>query len=192
MGETIPLTEDVKGFGYGRLCLWSTLSGGKRGSAVLSSMRVQHGFGHDHFSDRARILIWQNFDLLQAAKARSISGRRLLYRKRDADLLGRAKEYFLLMEKVEGKEYFFDLERVKEKGGTDLDYKGSPPWRTTLPTFTQSRTTARLSICARSGRPWGWRMHLRDPRRLSGKPRLSGSWRAMRCGEALRGMALEA
>ena len=36
---------------------------------------------------------------------------------------GEADEYFLLMEKVEGKEYFFDLERVKEKGATDLDYK---------------------------------------------------------------------
>ena len=35
---------------------------------------------------------------------------------------GDAQEYFLLMKKVEGEEYFFDLERVKEKGANDLDY----------------------------------------------------------------------
>jgi len=60
MGETIPTTEDVKGFGYGSPLLVEYEIKGKKGSAVLSSMRVQHGFGHDHFSDRARIMIWQN------------------------------------------------------------------------------------------------------------------------------------
>jgi len=60
MGETIATTEDVKGFGYGSPLLVEYEAKGKKGSAVISSMRVQRGFGHDHFSDRARIMIWQN------------------------------------------------------------------------------------------------------------------------------------
>lgn len=122
MGETIPTTEDVKGFGYGSPLLVEYEAKGKKGSAVLSTMRVQHGFGHDHFSDRARILIWQNSTF--GKLPRHVPSLDVGYFAGDGSLVsaGDATEYFLLMEKVEGKEYFFDLERVKEKGVTDLDY----------------------------------------------------------------------
>ena len=63
LGETIPTAEDVKGFGYGSPLMVDYQLPGRRGSCVLSTMREQHGFGHDHFSDRARILIWQNATL---------------------------------------------------------------------------------------------------------------------------------
>src|SRR5512136_1745058 len=59
MGDTIASSEDVKGFGYGSPLLMEYVLSGRKGWAVLSTMRIQHGFGHDHFSDRARILIWQ-------------------------------------------------------------------------------------------------------------------------------------
>lgn len=122
MGETIPTTEDVKGFGYGSPLLVEYRIEDKPGSAVISSMRVQHGFGHDHFSDRARILIWQNatFSKLPGHVPSLDVG----YFAKDGKMVsaGDACEYFLLMPKIEGKEYFFDLERVKENGATDLDY----------------------------------------------------------------------
>jgi hypothetical protein len=122
MGETIPTTEDVKGFGYGSPLLLEYELKGKKGSVVLSSMRVQHGFGHDHFSDRARIMIWQNstFEKLPRHAASLDVG--YFTQKGKLVSAGDASEYFLLMEKIEGKEYFFDLERVKENGATDLDY----------------------------------------------------------------------
>ena len=60
LGDTTPTTEDVKGFGYGSPVLLEYLSGGETKSAVLSTMRVQEGFGHDHFSDRAQVLLWQH------------------------------------------------------------------------------------------------------------------------------------
>ncbi|NYT02317.1 MAG: phosphotransferase [Methanosarcinales archaeon] len=123
MGETIATTEDVKGFGYGSPLLLEYRKDGQDGSAVISTMRVQYGFGHDHFSDRAQVLIWQHSAFNHLPKhARSID---VGYFDQDGELhsAGGAKEYFLLMEKVEGKEYFFDLERVKEKGATDLDYE---------------------------------------------------------------------
>lgn len=121
MGETIPTTEDVKGFGYGAPLLVEYAAGGQKGSAVISTMRVQRGFGHDHFSDRARILIWQNATF--GKLPRHVPSLDVGYFTDTGRLVsaGAAREYFLLMEKVEGKEYFHDLERVKEKGVTDLD-----------------------------------------------------------------------
>ena len=123
MGETIPTTEDVKGFGYGSPLLVEYEIKGKKGSAVLSSMRVQHGFGHDHFSDRAGIMIWQNSTF--ASLPKHVPSLDVGYFTEKGKLVsaGDAREYFLLMEKIEGKEYFFDLERVKEQGATDLDYE---------------------------------------------------------------------
>lgn len=122
MGETIPTTEDVKGFGYGSPLLVEYEAKGKKDSAVISTMRVQHGFGHDHFSDRARILIWQNATFGKLPKHVPSLDVGYFTEKGKLVSAGAAREYFLLMEKVEGKEYFFDLERVKEKGATDLDF----------------------------------------------------------------------
>jgi hypothetical protein len=122
MGETIPTTEDVKGFGYGSPLLVEYEIKGEKGSAVLSSMRVQHGFGHDHFSDRARIMIWQNSTFSRLPKHVPSLDVGYFTDKGKLVSAGNAHEYFLLMEKVEGKEYFFDLEQVKEKGANDLDY----------------------------------------------------------------------
>lgn len=123
LGETVATNEDVKGFGYGSPVLLEYRSGRRAKSAVLSTMRVQEGFGHDHFSDRAQVLLWQHSTFGSLPKhARSIdvgyfnpAGR--------LSSCGDASEFFILMEKIEGKEYFFDLERVKEEGATELDMK---------------------------------------------------------------------
>jgi hypothetical protein len=121
MGDTTASSEDVKGFGYGSPLLLEYILSGRRGWVVLSTMRIQHGFGHDHFSDRARVLIWQNSVFNNLSKhVRSID---VGYFTKDGGITsaGNAKEYFLLMEKIDGKEYFYDMERVKEHETTDLD-----------------------------------------------------------------------
>jgi aminoglycoside phosphotransferase (APT) family kinase protein len=123
LGETVPTNEDVKGFGYGSPVLLEYRTGGETRSAVLSTMRVQEGFGHDHFSDRAQVLLWQHSAFGGLPKhARSMD---VGYFSSQGDLssCGDAREFFILMETIEGKEYFFDLERVKEEGATDLDMR---------------------------------------------------------------------
>lgn len=121
-GIPVKVEEGIKGFGYGKPYLIEFEAGGKARSVVLSSMRVQKGFGHDHFSDRAQILIWQNsvFNKLpEHVKSLDVG-----YFTHEGKLFsaGKAEEYFLLMEKVEGKEYFLDLERIKKEGRlTHLD-----------------------------------------------------------------------
>jgi hypothetical protein len=123
LGDTTPTTEDVKGFGYGSPVLLEYRLGGRSKSAVLSTMRVQEGFGHDHFSDRAQVLLWQHstFGKLPT-HARSIDVG-YFDSKGHLSSCGEASEFFILMEKIEGREYFFDLERVKEDGATDLDMR---------------------------------------------------------------------
>ncbi len=118
LGET---EEGLKEFGYGKPLLIRFSADGESKSAVLSSMRTEGGFGHDHFSDRAQILIWQyaTFNRLPE-HVRSID---CGYFTHDGKLksAGDAEEYFLLMEEVEGVEYFLDLERIRTGGATELD-----------------------------------------------------------------------
>jgi Phosphotransferase enzyme family len=121
-GIPVEVEEGIKGFGYGKPYLIEFEAGGKAHSVVLSSMRIQKGFGHDHFSDRAQILIWQNsvFNNLPN-HVRSLDAG---YFTKEGELFsaGKADEYFILMEKIEGKEYFIDLEIIKKDGVlTSLD-----------------------------------------------------------------------
>jgi hypothetical protein len=121
-GMPVEIEEGIKGFGYGKPYLIDFESDGKKRSVVLSSMRVQKGFGHDHFSDRAQILIWQNsvFNNLPGhVKSLDVG---YFTRKGELFSAGKADEYFILMEKIGGKEYFLDLERIKKEGKlTSLD-----------------------------------------------------------------------
>jgi hypothetical protein len=115
-GMPVEVDEGIKGFGYGKPYLIDFEAGGEKRSVVLSSMRVQKGFGHDHFSDRAQILIWQNsvFNNLPGhVKSLDVG---YFTRKGELFSAGKADEYFILMEKIEGKEYFLDLERIKKDG----------------------------------------------------------------------------
>ena len=120
IGETSIKT--VKGFGYGKPYLIEFETKERKQSVVLSTMRVQKGFGHDHFSDRAQILIWQHSTFNKLPRhVRAID---VGYFTKQGELFsaGKAEEYFILMEKVEGKEYFHDLERIKQTGElTQLD-----------------------------------------------------------------------
>ena len=121
-GMPVEVEEGIKGFGYGKPYLIDFEAGGEKRSVVLSSMRIQKGFGHDHFSDRAQILIWQNsvFNNLPGhVKSLDVG---YFTKKGEIFSSGKADEYFILMEKIEGKEYFLDLERIKKDGkSTTLD-----------------------------------------------------------------------
>jgi hypothetical protein len=121
LGETTATNGDVKGFGYGSPLLIEYESEGKPHSLVLSTMRVQYGFGHDHFSDRAKVLIWQHSTFNELP--RHVKSIDVGYFTEDGKLIscGDAREFFQIMEKVEGREYFYDLERIKGSGAADLD-----------------------------------------------------------------------
>ncbi len=108
--------EELKGFGYGRPYRITLSVDGTLKRVVLTSMRREGGFGHDHFSDRAQILLWQNatFGSLPG-HVRSVD---VGYFTPDGHMrsAGDAEEFFLLMDLVEGTEYFYDLDAIKSVG----------------------------------------------------------------------------
>lgn len=87
----------------------------ERHSAVVHTMGAGP-FGHEHMSDRAQILLWENktFNLLpRHVRALDAAGF-------DADgglvSLGAVEEFCLVTEYVAGEGYFRDLERIRECG----------------------------------------------------------------------------
>ena len=115
-------TEELKGFGYGRPYQITFSLDGVLKSVVLSSMRREGGFGHDHFSDRAQILIWQHATF--GSLPRHVRAFDVGYFTRDGSMRSArdADEYFILMDLVTGTEYFHDLNTVRDSDTlTDLD-----------------------------------------------------------------------
>jgi hypothetical protein len=79
------------------------------------------GFGHDHFSDRAQVLLLANSnynDMRKHVKAVDVVGEaadRLIS-------LGDANEFYTIMEEAKGTPYFQDLDDILKRGTlTDLD-----------------------------------------------------------------------
>ena len=113
--------EELKGFGYGVPYLIEVLVNNEVKKVVLETIRPG-GFGHEHFSDRAQIILWQHSAFNHLPKhVRSIDVGAFT---EDGALksLGDCKEFFILTEFVEGKPYYMDLERIKANGVlTNLD-----------------------------------------------------------------------
>jgi hypothetical protein len=114
LGEKPEDTGDLKGFGYGFPYVIEFIIDGKTKRVVLETMRPG-GFGHDHFSDRAQVLLWQNAAFNTLPKhVRSVDVG--AFENNSLKSVGRCREFFILTEFIEGKLYHLDLDRIKETG----------------------------------------------------------------------------
>jgi len=105
--------KELKGFGYGIPYLIEFRTGGKAKSIVLETMRTEGGFGHDHFSDRAQVLLWQHSTFNKLPKhAKSVDVGAFTTDNR-MKTLGDCKEFFIVTELVDGVLYHNDLDRIK-------------------------------------------------------------------------------
>src|SRR5487761_1100787 len=109
--------KDIKTLGYGVPYLVVYKTQGKRKESIISSMRIGKGFGHDFRADRVDNLVlsydtWG--DLPKHCKVQDLGA----FGKKDSLMisLGRAGEFFLLRQKVEGSEYYKDLDRITSEG----------------------------------------------------------------------------
>ena len=112
-GEEVTGT-DLKGFGYGRPYLIEYQLGRQRKSVVLETLRVQGGFGHDDFSDRAQALIWQHsaFSKLPChVHSVDVGAFTESHRLKS---IGDCVEFFIVSEFIDGHLYHLDLDRLKE------------------------------------------------------------------------------
>ncbi len=115
LGKKIELTKELKGFGYGKPYLIKFRIGNKIMEVVLSTIKPSI-FNHHHFSDRAKILLWQHEAFNKLPKhARSIDVGAFTINGKMISL-GKCTEFFILMEKVEGTLYHVDLDRIRDAG----------------------------------------------------------------------------
>ena len=104
--------QGMKGFGYGKPLLIVYEVAGQRREAVLSVMKGDK-YGHQFYWDRAAILMFQyETSARMEAHVRPVG---LGYVDGDDVLVpvDRPKEFFILNEKLEGRDYFHNLERIR-------------------------------------------------------------------------------
>ncbi|MFQ6065558.1 MAG: aminoglycoside phosphotransferase family protein, partial [Candidatus Bathyarchaeia archaeon] len=115
----------LKEFGYGVAYEVEFIAEGDLRRVILETMRPE-GFGHEHFSDRAGILLWQHSAFNSLPRhARSVDVGAFT---KDGGLksLGDCEEFFIITDRVWGHPYFLDLDRIKEgRRLTDLDKRRS-------------------------------------------------------------------
>lgn len=104
--------QGMKGFGYGKPLLIRFESSGEVREAVLSIMKGDK-YGHQFYWDRAAVLMFQYET--SARMERHVRPVGLGYVDDSEALvpLEKPKEFFILNEKLEGYDYFHDLERIK-------------------------------------------------------------------------------
>jgi hypothetical protein len=125
VSRLLPLGEgsgDLKGFGYGVPLFIELDVAGETKQLVLQTIR-QEGFGHDHFADRAAVLLLQHstFDKLPR-HVRSVDVGSFTAEGRNLKSLGDCNEFFLLTEFVEGVPYHSDLDSILDTGAlSNLD-----------------------------------------------------------------------
>jgi hypothetical protein len=106
---------DIKAFGYGSPVFIEFEVKGERKKAVLETM-APSGYGHDHFSDRAQSILWENSTFNSLPQhVRSLDSGAFL-ESGDIISTGKAREFFLLTEFVTGDGYFKDLDRIRDTG----------------------------------------------------------------------------
>lgn len=119
MGGSEP---SIKEYGYGRPYSVMFEVNGLEKEAVISTSRVESGFGHDYRSDRASgtVLSYDTWNTLPShAKVFDLG-----YFTKDGDMhsIGNFDEFFLMVEKIEGSLYQVDLDRILSEGQVaDLD-----------------------------------------------------------------------
>jgi len=114
--------DDLKAFGYGSPLFLEYEVAGERKKAVLETM-TPSSFGHDHFSDRAQAILWEHSAFNNLPRhVRSLDSGAFLGSGTIIST-GKAREFFLLTDFVQGNGYFKDLERIRKSGiATDGDF----------------------------------------------------------------------
>ena len=115
--------DDLKGFGYGSPLFIEYEVAGEPRKAVLETV-APSPFGHDHFADRAQAILWEHSAFNNLPRhVRSIDSGAFL-ETGGIISTGKAREFFLLTEFVQGSGYFKDLERIRDgaaAGRQDFD-----------------------------------------------------------------------
>ena len=113
---------DLKQMGYGSPYLIvyrepQAKGQGRQKKAILSTMRISFGFGHDYRADRVdnAILSFDTWNTLpHHCRVWDVG----TFNRKDSSMLslGKGGEFFLLRPMIQGREYYRDLDRIFETG----------------------------------------------------------------------------
>ncbi|WP_320169468.1 aminoglycoside phosphotransferase family protein [Maridesulfovibrio sp.] len=112
--------QGMKKFGYGKPLLVRFVAGGEERETVISVMKGDN-YGHQFYWDRAAILMFQYET--SASLSRHVKPMGIGYVGADGSMrpvIG-PREFFILNEKLEGYDYFHDLDRIRKGGYEDRD-----------------------------------------------------------------------
>lgn len=117
IGERKPVKPGakLKGFGYGKPYLLEFKVGRKKYEVVLETMR-KDSFGHDYPSDRAQNLILAYLTYNKLTKHAKVLDLGVFTKDGKLKSLNGFEEFFILVKKVDGKEYYYDLEEISRRG----------------------------------------------------------------------------
>ncbi|HZW56922.1 MAG TPA: hypothetical protein VFF30_11595 [Nitrososphaerales archaeon] len=105
--------QSIKTLGYGIPYLVVYEVGSSRRESIISTLRMGRGFGHDYRADRVDniVLSYDTWNSLPRHCRVEDFG---AFSKKDSSMLslGKSGEFFLLRRKIEGVEYYKDLDRV--------------------------------------------------------------------------------
>jgi hypothetical protein len=89
---------------------------GETKHVVLETMRHE-GFGHEYFSDRAAVLLWQHSVFSNLPRhVRSVDVGTFMSDGETLQSLGDCREFFIITDFVDGVLYHSDLDRIRETG----------------------------------------------------------------------------
>lgn len=115
MGER-EAERELKGFGYGVPYVIEFSIGEETRKVVLETMRAG-GFGRQHFSDRAGIMLWQHSAFGRLPKhVHCVDVGAFTTGGQSLRSLGDCREFFTITEFVDGSLYHSDLDRIMETG----------------------------------------------------------------------------
>lgn len=104
--------QGIKDFGYGKPLLVKWEWGGREHEAVFSAMRGDR-YGHQDYWDRARVLMFQYETSARLPRHVRPLGMGYVDRAGRMVPVSGVREYFIVNEKLEGADYFLDLERIR-------------------------------------------------------------------------------
>ncbi|BBD08344.1 phosphotransferase family protein [Desulfovibrio ferrophilus] len=122
--------QGIKDFGYGKPLLVRWEKDGVSGEGVISAMRGDK-YGHQDYWDRARILLFQYETSARLSKHVRPLGAGYVNAEGRMIPLHEVREFFIVNEKLEGSDYFLELERIRkgELLGQDLELtRGFARW----------------------------------------------------------------
>jgi len=94
----------------------------KEGKKLVLKTMAEGEYGHDHYSDIAQVLLWQNDAFNRFPKhVKSFNVLAVDEEGNEIKEIGKCKKYYILMEYAKGENYFTDLDRILKEGVQEKD-----------------------------------------------------------------------